>query len=306
MNTFKVITYNISGIPQTVDLKELPWILRPIAWIYKLFKKTTVINVNKLNNRKASTLSISQCLSKLHPDIIGVQEDFNYHDELTCCIKEYRTGTTKGGFYPNKLFSSVDWFPYPRFKTDGLNILVNGKHNVQQQLISSEDIISWKKSSGYFKHLNDKVAKKGFRKYTLNINGEFDLDIYVLHMDAGSTDKDISARESQFKQLSAYILNQCTAESNPTIIMGDFNNTPNREKDVEHINAYFLKEINKNPEIIMEEAVPSNGHAIDRIFYINCKKSNYNINPIDCAYDYTFKGFSDHNPVVANFTYTKN
>jgi hypothetical protein len=39
----KIITYNIDGLPESLDLNDLPWIFKPIVWIYKLFKKTTII-----------------------------------------------------------------------------------------------------------------------------------------------------------------------------------------------------------------------------------------------------------------------
>lgn len=299
MNTLKVITYNVDGIPQSIDLNDLPWVLKPIAWIYKLIKKTTIIPINSTGDRKNDTLRLSEGLSKLNPDIIGVQEDFNYHEELMSSLSNYRSGTVKGGFNPKKIFSSVDWFssfPYPRFKTDGLNILIKPKLN-----IASEEIIKWSKSSGYFKRYNDKVAKKGFRRYTLNITGTFNLDLYVLHMDAGSDEKDIKAKGAQLKQLSEYIIDRYKVESVPAIIIGDFNSTPNNENDVENMKSYFMDRVNVPTYLTMQEAIPSNGHSIDRIFYINNTFSDFKIEPSKCSYDYSFKGMSDHCPVIAEF-----
>ena len=39
----KVATYNIDGLPDKIDLKELPWTLKPVCWVYKLIKGTTEV-----------------------------------------------------------------------------------------------------------------------------------------------------------------------------------------------------------------------------------------------------------------------
>ena len=31
---------------ETLDLNDLPWILKPITWIYKYIKKTTIVRIN--------------------------------------------------------------------------------------------------------------------------------------------------------------------------------------------------------------------------------------------------------------------
>ena len=43
MKELKVLTYNVDELPEKLDLKELPWILKPIGWIYKLIKGTSFI-----------------------------------------------------------------------------------------------------------------------------------------------------------------------------------------------------------------------------------------------------------------------
>ena len=37
----KLATYNIDGLPEQLDLNDLPWLFKPIAWVYKMFKGTT-------------------------------------------------------------------------------------------------------------------------------------------------------------------------------------------------------------------------------------------------------------------------
>ena len=84
----KIITYNIDGLPESLDLNDLPFILKPIAWIYKLIKKTTLVKINDNKNVCLNTQLISKYLSLNNPDIICVQEDFNYHKELVEKKKE--------------------------------------------------------------------------------------------------------------------------------------------------------------------------------------------------------------------------
>jgi len=34
MKPIKLIDYNVDGLPDKLDLKDLPWFLKPIVWIY--------------------------------------------------------------------------------------------------------------------------------------------------------------------------------------------------------------------------------------------------------------------------------
>ena len=38
--TIKLATYNIDGLPEQLDLRQLPWVLRQLAWAYRLAKGT--------------------------------------------------------------------------------------------------------------------------------------------------------------------------------------------------------------------------------------------------------------------------
>ena len=58
----KVLTYNVDCLPEIIDLKDLPWILKPIAWIYKLIKKTTIVRINDNTNSSEKIKQIGKCL----------------------------------------------------------------------------------------------------------------------------------------------------------------------------------------------------------------------------------------------------
>lgn len=298
----KFVTYNIDGLPEQLDLNDLPWLLKPIAWIYKLLKGTTVITINDNHDTDKNILGISNYLSTISPDVIGVQEDFNYHETLMQCLEGYEDSTFTGKIDFSDVFHSIKWFPYPRFKADGLNLITKNS----KVEISSEEIIKWKKSYGYFTHANDKLTTKGFRAYTLSVDN-VEIDVYILHMDADfynpdtcpDVSGDIKARKSQLEQLSGYIINRNA--SRPSIIMGDTNGTEKYEWDRENINNCLLNPINATGTLYIQEAVPSNYVDVDRIFYINSRKSNTSLKVKECYYDLE-QHWSDHFPLIAEFT----
>lgn len=302
MKELKIITYNVDGLPERLDLKDLPWILKPISWIYKLIKKTTLINVNDNIDSSSKTKQISKYFSELNPDIIVVQEDFNYHSELMEYLPEYKSGSYLGGFDLSKIFKSIKWFPYPRFKSDGLNLMVkNGK-------ILNERIIKWNKSYGYFSHANDKLTTKGFRYYDLLIDKGIRLNVYVIHMDADfynsetcpNITKDLEARKHQFKQLVDQIKNNyLEGDLSPTIIIGDTNSYNKYEWDVQNIQENLVQEINLIPHLFINECIPDYNDC-DRIFFINHSDNNFKLEVKNCYFD-TDVNLSDHKPLITTF-----
>ena len=302
MRDLKLVTYNIDGLPEKIDLNDLPWIFKPIAWIYKLIKGTSIIFINDNYNKVECSKYISKCLAESNADIIAVQEDFYYHNELMSDLQDYNCGKT---YDITKIFKNIKWLPYPHFKIDGLNLLVK-KNTIQ---INSEDIVPWKKSYGYFKHANDKVTTKGFRFYSITIDNIIDLDIYVLHMDADfyhpenclDVSKDLKARKYQLNQLVNYINNKKSAD--PIIIMGDTNSYEKYSWDIDNINNDLITPINNIPELHIEEALPNKD--VDKIFYINNDLSPFKIEMVKCYYDMSFNDqlgkLSDHNPFIAEF-----
>lgn len=297
----KIISYNIDGLPTTLDLKDLPLILRPIAYIYKLIKGTTIIKINDNDNKTECINNIGNKLKSSNADIIAIQEDFNYDDILMDNLyPQYNYGTWLGGFNLSKLFSSTEWFtcfPFPRFKADGINVLFNKYIKVMD-----EKIIRWKKSNGYFSHANDKLTHKGFRLYPVTYN-DVSIDIYIVHMDADfyhpencpDVSKDIKARKAQFKQLSEYIIKR---NSNAlTIIIGDTNSTIKYAWDVDNLN-YFIDSLKTKSNIYPELLEADNKEDVDKAIIVNNKLSAYKINCAKCFFDTSYNGLSDHDPLV--------
>jgi len=298
MEELKVLTYNIDCLPQTLDLKDLPWWLQPVRWIYKLVKKTNLI---KINDNECKPYDIGRYLLDSDADIITLQEDFNYHTEMYysySALKNIYNDTTHIGKINLK---NIRWFPYPRFKADGLNLLI--KKNIQ---IVLESIIKWNKSNGYFSHANDLLTTKGFRFNNIITNG-ISIDVYNIHMDAdfyngkNNVTKDLEARRNQFDQLVEFIKDRKKQGfNNPIIIMGDTNSYNKYDWDLNNIKTHLIHELDHEFEFSVSEAVPNNFSDCDRIFYINNIYSEFGLKLKECYFDLDVK-LSDHYPLVAIF-----
>lgn len=312
MEPIKVITYNIDGLPEKLDLNDLPLILRPIAWIYRLFKKTTVITVNDGSNRHECTTYISDRLLNEDADIIAVQEDFNFHHDLIRFLRiTHSCGHHSGDFDLRKLFSATEWlshFPLPRFKADGLNIITKDK----RVKILSEAIVPWNHSHGYISHANDLLTHKGFRHYELLIDGTVTIDLYNVHMDADFYDKDlcpdvqgdIIARRTQMQQLANYILARKQEKKNPIIITGDTNSLHSLPWDSENIREYLQKPFDEDPFLLFAEALPDK-ETVDRLFVINDIMADYDLTVTQCRVKTNYGRLSDHHPVCVTLNINK-
>lgn len=62
----KIATYNIDGLPESLDLCKLPWPLKPISWLYKAFRGTTLVTVNDNKNKAANMEEINDKLADLN------------------------------------------------------------------------------------------------------------------------------------------------------------------------------------------------------------------------------------------------
>lgn len=141
---------------------------------------------------------IGKVLNSSGYDVVCVQEDFTYHDILSAQMTNYK--------YKTKTSGSI---PYG----DGLNIF-------SKYPIYNVERVAWKQAYGVITAYCDELTPKGFLKVTIDVNGIL-IDLYDIHMDAGSTEQDMKAKASQYKQMSDYIKKNST--ENPVIIVGDFN-----------------------------------------------------------------------------------
>ncbi len=179
----KIITYNVAGLP-----------------IPKVFGDGRVV--------VKDTYEIGKQLSESDFDLIGVQEDFNFHFVLEKMIdRKYKTFTSGGipaGSGLN-LFSKYPIYNVERYK--------------------------WNKLFGIFDGAADELTPKGILKATIEIENGVYVDVYDIHADADDGEEDINsyiARMDNFKQL-VKLINE-SSKDRAVIVMGDTNSIISKER----------------------------------------------------------------------------
>lgn len=142
-------------------------------------------------------------------ELVAVQEDFNYNHFLYGAAK-----------HPYK----TQWMgPVPI--GDGLNVM-------SQYKISGLKRFKWNLCNG-----TDCLTPKGFSFQQVEIVSGVTIDVYNMHANAGSTQKDYDARRDNLIQLMKYI--DENSKERPVILMGDFNSRYTRAADTLEIYSQF-------------------------------------------------------------------
>lgn len=270
------------------------------------------------------TRRTSEYLAKKGYDIIGVQEDFNYDDELRSVLeKDYVYGDWQGGI-DLSLSKVMEVLLGARFETDGLREFWRNHHTLEREMT-----VTWKDSYGKFDHCWDAIVRKGFRRCELTLSGGQPIVVYNMHMDAstdadelaGNDRGDKEARWSQWRQLRDSVMNWL--DDRPVILMGDMNSLYPRDS----IKALFIDPINATGlyqasdtwvEYELQGQYPvigsgnrhvayDNGEVLDKIIYINpLHGQRLELLSYQLGTDYTYDdgvSIGDHYPVSATFRF---
>lgn len=273
--TFSVLTYNVAGLPQGTNPDQFPAV---------------------------NTVKISPKLNAY--DLVGVQEDFWYHTELTSEVTHPHQSV--------KDTSGRD--PYFFGLGDGLNTF-------SQSPFSGFAREMWMSCNGYFEAGSDCLAPKGltFARHTLAPGVE--IDVYNLHADAGGAAEDLAARRSNLRQLADAI--EARSAGRAVIVLGDTNSRYTRADDIlpELVSSAGLTDV--WVELSRGGVAPSVGAAlqsgcasdpsgpdcetIDKIFYrsgggVLLEALSY-ARPQDFV-DELGDPLSDHDPTAAVFRFT--
>ena len=136
-------------------------------------------------------------------DVVTVQEDFNYHAHLYRYNEHPHRSPTSGGAGIGSGLNQLShhsWTGYDRVTWDDCHI-----------------------GSG------DCLTPKGFTVSQLELDDGVVVDLYNLHADAGSTDRDIAARRANLEQLAEYL--RTHSADRPVIVAGDTNTRYTRTGD---------------------------------------------------------------------------
>lgn len=263
------------------------------------------IEINPDGKEAAGATALCGVLANSGWDFVGFSEDFNFHSQLTAApASNYYNFGAHGGSVSGLSNS-----------TDGLGFACS-----KSLTMSGGTRVEWGVYNGFTDQGADGLINKGFRVYTVTFATGVAVDVYVLHMDADSGNKDIEVREQQLKILADYIKNN--HNKRPVIVLGDTNCRYTREQ----LKTGFIDYINADSRFTIKDAWiehmwggtypvygseammthtygDQKGEVVDKIFYINTTESNLVLASNSYLHD-TSLTTSDHFPVVVNFTLT--
>ena len=285
--------------------------------------KILFVSVNGDGPGSEGTKLISQKIAERGWDFVGCSEDFENDTELRSALTgSYNFGTyRKPGSWTSALTSKLD--------TDGLQFIWKNSHTT-----TNETFVEWTEKYGGLTDGANTCLKKGYRYYTLTLEGGIEVDMYILHMDAGTGDDENGIKHGQTVQKQwAQLVADIKASNNkrPIIVMGDTNCRYTR---IESPKSNFIDVLNADPRfdvhdgwidkckggVYPQQGSPAltvgdlgyvQGEIVDKIFYINNTDAEVQLTLNQWYADTQFvkadgTPLADHFPVVGHFTATKN
>lgn len=285
--------------------------------------------INQDGPAEAGTRAISARIAQEDWDIFGVCEDFKYDNALRSSISDiYDFGTYRAVSAEDYAKMALSFIGSFKADTDGLNVMWKKGYKATE-----ESWTSWNAHKGWIDDQANDCIDKGYRHYAIELAEGNVIDLYHLHMEAGTgTNDDGTINEhsqNAHKQLTQ-LVNAIKATNNhrPIIVMGDTNCRYTRES----MKTLFIDALNADKRFIANDCwveqckggvypeCPSeslhvndlgyvDGEVVDKIIYINNIDSNVKLTlnnfKVDTGFtkdDGTF--LADHCPVVANFTFS--
>ena len=268
-NTFSVLSLNVAGLPAILSSGD------------------------PANN----TVLISPLLNNY--DIVSVQEDFAYHDELLSEVTELPYQTEHSGNVP---------------LGDGMNIL-------SKYPIYEERRYEWEDRHGFITDGADQLTPKGILFTSIEIADGYFIDVYDIHTDADCDEDSLAARRSNMIQLAELIQERSVGRA--VIVIGDTNSRYTRAEDnFEEAVLATCGLTDPWVEFKCGGIAPADGEAlfdydnpnsaghevVDKIWY----RSGKNVELTATSYDLLDTEFtdaegnqlSDHYPISATFEYT--
>ena len=270
-NTFTVLSLNVAGLPAIISSGD----------------------------PAVNTVKISPLLNNF--DIISVQEDFAYHDELVSELS--------GDYYQTEHSGNVPL-------GDGMNIFSRfGIYNDKR--------VKWEDSYGLIENGADQLTPKGILYTAIEIAPGYFIDVYDIHTDADCDEDSLAARRSNMTQLGEMILEY--SQGRAVIVIGDTNSRYTREGD--NFETAVLEpcgltdpwiEFKRNGDVPADGDALSdwgnlnsgNHEVVDKIWYrsgasVELEALSYDL--LDTMFtDENGEQLSDHFPITATFSYTLN
>ena len=201
--TFSIATLNVDGLP----------------------KKILIATVNPDGPGGSGSVRVGNYFKKRGYDMVFMQEDFNYHEELTVPMEDdYQLDSWSGDV-------GIEGHEIDYLHLQNLRFVCDGLMGAWLKGITLTSVSStpWKASFGKFSHALDEMVTKGFRRYELTLKDGLQIVVYNMHMDAsdnadvreGKDGPDRDARLKQWSQLRDDILSRL--DTRPILVVGDMN-----------------------------------------------------------------------------------
>ena len=263
--SFNILSYNVGGLPEIIS-SSTP-------------SKYTKLISPKLNDY----------------DIVNVQEDFGYNDDLTSQLK----------------------FPY-QTEFSGNVPFGNGLMTFSNFPLYMSTKIAWKDTHGIIVDGADQMIPKGFTYKSAEIKPGYFIDIYNIHTDADCDEESLAARRSNMAQLAEYIKGVSAGKA--VLVFGDTNSRYTREGD--DFYELLLKPCNLKDawiENVMNGIIPPKGDSlmvddlgqygevVDKIWYRSGKNIEINASTFKVLFteftDSEGNQLSDHYPITSRIDY---
>ena len=188
-------------------------------------------------------------------DVVLLQEDFEYHDEIgrqMTGANAVRGNRMRGD--PRLLLTKLMLLPFeialPDFSFpygSGLSAFVSADAGE----IIEETRHSFDTCSGWFEQSFDCWATKGALKLRIRLENGAEVDVYNTHLDAGQTHKGIEVRARQLNHLVRWIERESIGRA--VVVGGDFNSALSRMENVEAMRSFKnrtgLVDVGAGPEL---------------------------------------------------------
>lgn len=234
-------------------------------------------------------------------DIVSVQEDFAYHNDLVSRVTELPYQTKHSGNVP---FG------------DGMNIL-------SRFPIYLDTRYKWNDSYGFIENGADQMTPKGILYTSIEIEPGYFVDVYNIHTDADCDEGSLAARRSNMNQLAALINERSVGHA--VIVIGDTNSRYTRAED--NFETAVLETCGLRDawvDLICGGVAPADGDAlfnydnpnsaehevVDKIWYrsgrsVELEAIYYALLATEFT-DANGNQLSDHYPITATFSYSLN
>ena len=270
-NTFAVLSLNVAGLPAIISSSD----------------------------PAENTVQMSPLLNNY--DIVSVQEDFAYHDDLISEVTELPYQTEHSGNVP---------------LGDGMNIF-------SRYPIYLETRYEWEERHGFITDGADQLTPKGILFTSIEIADGYFVDVYDIHTDADCDEESLAARRANMIQLAELIEERSVGHA--VIVIGDTNSRYTRAED--NFETAVLERCGLTDpwvDLVCGSVAPADGDAlfnydnpnsaghevVDKIWY----RSGKNVELEAISYDLLATEFtdadgnqlSDHYPITATFAYELN